>query len=118
MLIESGGFQQLAALPPINVLLTNTKVPRKTSDLVAKVGQLYKQYPEIVKPIFDSIEAITNKFVELSNSHNSTSSSSSSDNSSSGDNSTSIENNRSQKSIVELEQEIVSYLYIHVYMYM
>lgn len=49
----------------MHVLLTNTKVPRRTSDLVAKVGALYSTHPEIVQPIFNSIEAITMKFLEL-----------------------------------------------------
>lgn len=58
-------FESLTALPTLNILLTNTLVPRRTADLVAKVGRLYEKHPEIVKPIFDSIEAISQRFLML-----------------------------------------------------
>ncbi len=59
------GFTKLKFLPNITILLTNTLVPRRTSDLVAKVGNLYKKYPEIVKSIFDAIENISQHFLRL-----------------------------------------------------
>ena len=62
---SGSGFELLQHLPSINILLTNTHVPRRTSDLVAKVGIYYKKYPSIVQPLFDSIEEISQKFLTL-----------------------------------------------------
>lgn len=61
-------FDKLASLPPIHILLTNTRVPRKTSILVGKVGSLLQSFPSVVKPIFDSIEAIVQRFLVMTDS--------------------------------------------------
>ena len=58
-------FDKLASLPPVQILLTNTHVPRKTSVLVGKVGTLLQSFPTVVKPIFESIEAISQRFLSL-----------------------------------------------------
>ena len=58
-------FEKLPSLPPVHILLTNTRVPRKTSVLVGKVGSLLQSLPSVVKPIFDSIEAISMRFLSL-----------------------------------------------------
>ena len=52
-------------LPAMQILLTNTKVPRSTKLLVAAVKQLHDALPAVVKPILDSIEAISQRFLEL-----------------------------------------------------
>lgn len=51
--------------PDMNILLTNTRVPRSTKVLVAGVKELYNKFPSIVRPIFDSIEGITARFLAL-----------------------------------------------------
>ena len=45
--------------PPLNVILTNTKVPRSTKHLVRGVRELKQEHPEIVNPILDSIGNIS-----------------------------------------------------------
>jgi hypothetical protein len=61
----SGQFEQLDKLPPLNVVLTNTKVPRSTKLLVAGVRVKYDKYPDVIKPVLDSIEAISRRFLTL-----------------------------------------------------
>ena len=59
-------FQQLKNIPKINILLTNTKVAgRSTKVLVDRVRRFRNEYPEIVNPLIQSIEAISTKFLEL-----------------------------------------------------
>ncbi|CAK9436113.1 uncharacterized protein LODBEIA_P06710 [Lodderomyces beijingensis] len=48
-------------LPPIKLLLTNTKVPKSTAELVAGVGVLNREYPAIVTPILDAMDKIARK---------------------------------------------------------
>lgn len=43
------------ALRPLNLLLTNTRVPRRSKELVANVGELVKARPAIAKPILESM---------------------------------------------------------------
>lgn len=62
---NAGKFETLSKLPDIQILLTNTKVPRSTKQLVAGVRALYDRMPTVIKPIFDSIEGISNKFLDL-----------------------------------------------------
>ena len=59
-------FENLKHVPPLNMLLINTKVPRSTKALVAGVKVLYESFSTVVSPIFASIEAITNDFLQLS----------------------------------------------------
>ncbi|KAI8387289.1 mevalonate kinase [Blakeslea trispora] len=52
------GFSTLEGFQSLRLLLTNTKVPRSTSKLVAGVAEKRKAYPEIVNPMLDSMHAI------------------------------------------------------------
>ena len=58
-------FQQLDQLPSMQIILTNTKVPRSTKKLVAGVRERYDAFPAIIKPILESIEAISQRFLEI-----------------------------------------------------
>ena len=49
----------------MTVILTNTKVPRSTKDLVAKVRKFLESNRETVTPIFKSMDSIAKKFVSL-----------------------------------------------------
>lgn len=60
-----GRFETLPHLPSMNILLTNTKSPRKTKLLVKKVRELNEALPLCVKPIFESIEAISQEFLQM-----------------------------------------------------
>ena len=62
---NAGKFDAIAKLPDMRILLTNTKVPRSTKQLVAGVRMLHDKIPRVVKPIFDSIEGISQRFLEL-----------------------------------------------------
>jgi mevalonate kinase len=61
----SGQFEQLEKLPALNVILTNTKVPRSTKQLVAGVRVKYDRFPDVMQPVLDSIEAISRRFLRL-----------------------------------------------------
>ncbi|CAH2354051.1 mevalonate kinase [[Candida] railenensis] len=52
-------------LPPIKLLLTNTKIPRSTADLVGGVGRLNKQYPKTSGCILDAMGHLTNEAYHL-----------------------------------------------------
>ena len=43
----------------LQLLLTNTKVPRSTNALVAGVGAKKEKYPNVINPILDSIDNIS-----------------------------------------------------------
>lgn len=60
-----GRFETLPHLPTMNILLTNTKSPRKTKLLVKQVRELNDALPLCVKPIFESVEAISQEFLKL-----------------------------------------------------
>ena len=62
---NAGKFDTLAKLPDIQILLTNTKVPRSTKQLVAGVRTLYDKLPSVLKPIFDAVEGISQRFLEI-----------------------------------------------------
>jgi len=72
---NQGTFDRIEALPNMNILLTNTKVPRSTKKLVAAVRELYDAMPSVVKPIFDSIEGISRRFLQLVSVNNASASS-------------------------------------------
>ena len=40
-----GRFETLPTLPELNILITNTKVPRNTNEQVAKVRQFHESMP-------------------------------------------------------------------------
>lgn len=52
------GFATLEGFQSLRLLLTNTRVPRSTAALVAGVGQKRKNYPLIIEPMLDSMNAI------------------------------------------------------------
>ncbi|OBZ84543.1 Mevalonate kinase [Choanephora cucurbitarum] len=52
------GFSTLEGFQSLRLLLTNTKVPRSTSKLVAGVAEKRNAYPEVVNPMLDSMHAI------------------------------------------------------------
>ena len=58
-------FERIEKFPEINILLTNTKSPRSTKVLVAKVRQLYDALPDVVKPLLSAIEGITMAALQL-----------------------------------------------------
>lgn len=58
-------FDRLSALPPIDILLTNTCLSRSTKVLVSKVRELHDRFPSIVRPILDSIEHISTEFISI-----------------------------------------------------
>jgi len=49
----------------MRILLTNTRVPRSTKLLVASVKVLYEELPQVIKPILESIEGISQRFLEI-----------------------------------------------------
>ncbi len=55
----SGKINPLKETPQLEILLINTCQSRSTKLLVAGVRQRYDKYPTVIKPILDSIEAIT-----------------------------------------------------------
>lgn len=59
------GFSQLEGCQSLRLLLTNTKVPRSTSALVAGVGAKKQKYPAVVDPMLDAIDGISLRCVEV-----------------------------------------------------
>ncbi len=59
-------FDTLKHAPTLNMLLTNTKVPRSTKALVAGVRVLHDAMPSVIQPIFASIDNITSEFIDIS----------------------------------------------------
>ncbi|KAI9254629.1 ribosomal protein S5 domain 2-type protein [Phascolomyces articulosus] len=53
------GFVPLEGFQSLQLLLTNTKVPRSTSALVAGVTAKKEKYPNVIDPILDSIDKIS-----------------------------------------------------------
>ena len=47
----------------LRILLINTNSFRNTKDLVERVGEKRVKYPDIVKPILESIHAISEQFL-------------------------------------------------------
>mmetsp|Transcript_21300 Transcript_21300/g.58580 ORF Transcript_21300/g.58580 Transcript_21300/m.58580 type:complete len:515 (+) Transcript_21300:72-1616(+) len=62
-------FSPIASLPEITVLLTNTRVPRSTRELVARVRRLHESQTAITQPIFSAIAAIAQTFLDLCEKH-------------------------------------------------
>jgi mevalonate kinase len=61
-----GKFEKLSPLPAgVGILLTNTRVPRSTKDLVAKVRRLKEDLPDVVRPLLDAVEGISQEFLSL-----------------------------------------------------
>ena len=60
-----GNMQNLQSFPPLQFLLTNTKVPRNTMDLVAGVRARKEKFPIVVDPLLESIHGISEKFTSI-----------------------------------------------------
>jgi len=60
-----GRFETLPTLPEMHILISNTKVPRNTKEQVAKVRQLHESMQNVIQPIFESIESISQLFLGL-----------------------------------------------------
>lgn len=66
VLFKSGKISEtLESIPSYKVLLVNTQVPRNTKALVAGVKKRHDQFPEVIKPVLESIEAISETFWKL-----------------------------------------------------
>ncbi|KAK9461089.1 ribosomal protein S5 domain 2-type protein [Lipomyces oligophaga] len=57
--------ESMTSFPPLKLLLTDSKQPRRTAVLVGNVGTLLHSFPKIAEPIMDSIEELTNEAFEL-----------------------------------------------------
>ncbi|XP_075746794.1 mevalonate kinase-like [Rhipicephalus microplus] len=57
--------ESLESIPSYKVLLVNTRVPRNTKALVAGVKKRHDQFPDVIKPVLESIEAISETFWRL-----------------------------------------------------
>ncbi|XP_074151516.1 mevalonate kinase [Sminthopsis crassicaudata] len=56
---QGGNIAPLQRIPILRILLTNTKVPRSTKTLVAGVKDKLVKFPEIMKPLLASMDAIS-----------------------------------------------------------
>lgn len=57
--LKGKGFSTLEGFKSLRLLLTNTKVPRSTSKLVAGVAERKEKYPEVINPILDAIDGVS-----------------------------------------------------------
>ncbi|XP_040897317.1 mevalonate kinase [Toxotes jaculatrix] len=55
----AGKIIPLSRVPLLRILLTNTKVPRSTKVLVARVKDRINKFPPIMTPVLDSVDAIS-----------------------------------------------------------
>ncbi len=62
---KSGNIEAISNIPPIEVLVTDTKISRNTRILVEGVGVRAKQFPDVVQPILDSIDNISIRSLNL-----------------------------------------------------
>eukprot|EP01100_Stratorugosa_tubuloviscum_P002556 TRINITY_DN15_c3_g1_i2.p1 TRINITY_DN15_c3_g1~~TRINITY_DN15_c3_g1_i2.p1 ORF type:complete len:432 (-),score=184.85 TRINITY_DN15_c3_g1_i2:21-1316(-) len=58
-------IQLISSIPRLNILLTNTHVPRDTKVLVQNVRKLYDEYQIIIEPILNSIDNISSTCIQL-----------------------------------------------------
>ncbi|MBN3304298.1 mevalonate kinase [Amia ocellicauda] len=56
---HAGKIKPLRSVPVLRILLTNTKIPRSTKVLVAGVRDKIDKFPAIMKPVLESIDAIS-----------------------------------------------------------
>lgn len=52
-------------VPNIQIIVTNTQVPRSTKKLVANVSELHRQFPLITSPLFESVDAISDEALRI-----------------------------------------------------
>lgn len=62
---QSGVLTPLSSVPTLSVLLFNTNIPRSTKHLVAGVRRKTEKYPDIMKPVLDAMEGITDECEQL-----------------------------------------------------
>ncbi|KAM8760810.1 mevalonate kinase [Acanthopagrus schlegelii] len=55
----AGKIIPLSRVPLLRILLTNTKVPRSTKVLVARVKDKINKFPSVMTPVLDSVDAIS-----------------------------------------------------------
>jgi mevalonate kinase len=58
-------FAPIAHLPELLILVTNTRVPRSTRDLVARVRALHESHPAITEHLFSAIAGVAQTFLHL-----------------------------------------------------
>ena len=58
-----GNLEPIRLERNLRILLINTNTFRNTKDLVERVGEKHVKYPDIVKPILESIHAISEQFL-------------------------------------------------------
>lgn len=56
---HSGKIIPLSRVPVLRILLTNTKVPRSTKVLVAGVKDKINKFPSVMKPVLESVDAVS-----------------------------------------------------------
>jgi len=56
---QNKNIEMLQCKHELEVIITNTKVPRSTKELVAKVGNKLAKFPSVINPVMDAIEAIS-----------------------------------------------------------
>ncbi|XP_075709782.1 mevalonate kinase [Rhinoderma darwinii] len=56
---QAGQISPIERVPELQILLTNTRVPRSTKTLVAGVKDKLLKYPDIMEPVLSSINAIS-----------------------------------------------------------
>lgn len=55
---KDGIIEHLPKIPQLRVLITDTKVPRSTKDLVAGLRDRCQQLPSVYNPLFDAVGAV------------------------------------------------------------
>ncbi|KAI5950810.1 ERG12 [Candida jiufengensis] len=55
----------MRSFPAIKLLLTNTKVPKSTADLVGGVGKLHKEYDRMISSILDAMEHLAREAYQV-----------------------------------------------------
>lgn len=55
---QDGIINHLTRIPQLKILVTHTKVPRSTKDLVSGLRERYQQLPNVYNPLFDAVGAI------------------------------------------------------------
>ncbi|MCI4392388.1 hypothetical protein PGIGA_G00145340 [Pangasianodon gigas] len=56
---HAGKITPLSRVPTLRILLTNTKVPRSTKLLVSRVKDRINQYPSVMAPVLESVDAVS-----------------------------------------------------------
>ncbi|KAK4309148.1 hypothetical protein Pmani_019206 [Petrolisthes manimaculis] len=60
-----GGDISPLAIPPLQILLVNTKVSRSTKALVAGVRERRERLPSVIDPVLDALDALADRAVEV-----------------------------------------------------